>query len=299
MTFVQRKISVTITLMNGQFGNGGNSKTIAAQDTPDGVDTSAPWVSAHINSAGGAFGSQMQLAIYGMSLSDMNQMSTIGKQLNYMSSQNKISVQAGDSQSGMSLVFSGAIFFAFVDASNPPDVCLRLTATPGGVANAQTATPISIVGSGDLHAMMNNLASQIGFGFEGNGINAKIATPYLWGSVGAQIKQVAQAAGVEHILDRGTLAIWQPGGARGLAPVSIAPPDLVTSPAFNQAAVIMKTIFRPAVQNGGTINLQTMLTPACGKWTVTSVQHDLEANMPNGKWFTHVRASGFTSGTTP
>jgi len=301
MAFIQRKVSVAITLANGNFQGGGNSKTIAAQDTPDGIDTSAPWISAHINSAGGVFGSQMQLAIYGMSLSDANQLSTVGKQLFQMSTQNHVTVQAGDAQSDMQLVFSGNISFAYVDAAAPPNVCLRILAVPGGAAAAQQADPVSISGAGDLQTIMNGFASQISFGFEGNGVNKKIATPYLWGSVGAQIKQAAQAGGVEHILDRDKLAIWEPGTARGLATVSLAPPQLIGYPAFSQADVMCKSIFNPQFQNGGTLALQSSLTPACGNWIIHSVQHNIEANMPNGKWETHIKASwpGGAGSTTP
>ncbi len=94
MSFIQRKIAVMISLANGEFGSGGNSKTIAAQD---GVDINAPRVSCHIDAPGGPAGSTMAMAIFGMSLSDMNQLSTIGRQLNYMS-HNLITVEAGDDQ---------------------------------------------------------------------------------------------------------------------------------------------------------------------------------------------------------
>ena len=298
MAFIQRKISVTINLANGQFGSSGNSKTIQARD---GIDTNAPRITAHIDAPGGPAGSTMALAIYGMSLSDMNQMSTVGKQLNYMS-QNTVTVMAGDDQSGMSLVFKGIILFAFVDANQQPQVCLRLTARPGGYADAQTIPPTSIGGPADVATLMAQLASKGGFGFEGNGVSVKITRPYLWGSVGAQIRQLAQAGCVEHILDRGTLAIWNPGSTRGLAAVTLGPtttPPMIDYPAFNQASVNVRSIFNPNVQNGGKLILQTSLTPAAGTWTITSVSHQIEANQPGGKWETAIRAAGIQSGDTP
>ncbi len=201
----------------------------------------------------------------------------------------------------MALVFIGNILFAFVDANAQPQVCLRLTARPGGLADAQTIPPTSIDGSADLATLMAKLANQGGFGFEGNGVSVKITRPYLWGSVGAQIQQLARAGGVEHIIDRGNLAIWSPGSTRGLAAVTLGPttdPKMIGYPAFNQASVNCRSIFNPNVQNGGTLILQTSLTPAAGKWTITAVSHQIETNMPRGKWETAIRASGIQSGDT-
>ncbi len=297
MAFIQRKITIQISFANGQFQGGGNSKTIAAAD---GTDKNAPRISCHIDAPGGPAGSTMAAAIYGMSLSDMNQMSTVGKQLNYMS-QNTITVTAGDDQSGMSLVFKGIILFAFVDANAQPQVCLRLTARPGGYADAQTIPPTSIGGSADLATLMAKLANQGGFGFEGNGVNVKISRPYLWGSVGAQIQQLARAGGVEHIIDRGNLAIWSPGSTRGLAAVTLGPttdPVMIGYPAFSQAGVSCRSLFNPNIQNGAPLILQSSLTPACGKWTIIHPSHQIEANTPRGKWESAIKASGIQSGDT-
>ncbi len=301
MTFVQRKISVQITLQNGNFSNGGNTKTIAAQDTPSGVDTNAPRISARINAAGGVFGSQMSIAIWGLPLSDMNQLSTVGKQLTYMSANNKITVNAGDgTNANLPLLFSGRISFAYVDAAAPPNVCLRLTATPGAALNTQNNDSISIGGVGDFDTIGRQLATAGGFDFENNNVTAKFATPYLWGSVGDQIKQLIKAAGVEHILDLNTFAVWNPGSYRtALAPITLAPPQLKGYPKFSQACVDCESIFNPAFRIGGKFNLQTSLTPAAGVWATQSVHHDVEANMPGGKWFTAIRGVGIQSGTTP
>lgn len=300
MSFVQRKITAVISLANGQFGNGANSKTVSASD---GVDTNAPWISCHINNAGGAFGSQAQITIYGMSLSDMLQLSTIGSQMGLMNRQNHITISAGDDVTGMPLVFSGNIFFAFVDGQDQKNMCLRITAVPGGAADAQTVNSYSLPVSGDVTGMLSNLASQGNFTFEPNNVTGlQISKPYLWGSVGTQIKQVVQAAGIEHIIDKDNLAVWKPGTARGLPVVTLGPntdPVMIGYPAFNQAAVICRSMFNAQIQNGGTLALQTSLKPAVGNWAIVSTQHQIDANIPGGKWETHIQASGFKAGTTP
>ncbi|MGJ2639725.1 hypothetical protein ACR8HR_22490, partial [Salmonella enterica subsp. enterica serovar Paratyphi A] len=61
----------------------------------------------------------MQMAIYGLPLSLMNQLSNVGRDLN-KSLLNTITVQAGDDEMGMHLVFQGQIFRAFVDARAMP-----------------------------------------------------------------------------------------------------------------------------------------------------------------------------------
>ena len=298
MAFIQRKISVTITLANGNFQGGGNTKTIAAAD---GVDINAPWISCHINSVGGAFGSQAQVAIYGMPLSDMNQMSTVGKQMGLMNKQNHITISAGDDVNGMSLVFSGNIYFAFVDGKDMKNLCFRITTCPGGAANAQNVTPYSLPASGDAAVILGHLADLGNFTFEPNNVTGmQISAPYFWGSIGTQIKQVVQAVGVEHIIAMDNLAVWKPGTTRGLATVSLGPDTgLISYPAFSEAAVIARSIFNPAFQNGGKLALQTSLSPAVGFWCITSLQHQIAANMPGGQWETHIQASNIMGGANP
>ncbi len=79
---------------------------------------------------GGETQATAELAIFGLPLDMMNQLSVVGTQINAIA-KNSITVEAGDDESGMHLVFAGNIINAFVDANNMPNVCLRVSASPG------------------------------------------------------------------------------------------------------------------------------------------------------------------------
>jgi hypothetical protein len=287
MTFTSRQISVSFSMANGSFEGGGNTATLTGLR-----------ISARIDGPGGLTGMTLSMAIFGMPLSMMNQLATVGRQIGYIG-KNQITVMAGDAVSGMQLVFQGIITFAYTDGQSQPNVCFRVEAAPGALANVTPMAPTSIKGTGDAAEMLQKMAQQGGFSFENNGVKVKLSNPYISGSIGAQIKNLAQSAGIEHIIDRGTLAIWNPGSVRSASTVSIAPPTMVGYPAFNQAAVVVKTVFNPGIVNGAKINIQSDITPACGDWSVIHVTHEIESMMPRGKWFTLLQAVQIGSNVTP
>ena len=119
MSFAQQLINVQFNMANGQFSDGGGNSYLAK----------GLRCRVHIENAGGASNFQMELAIYGLPLSVMNQLSTVGTRA-FKMYKNSICVEAGD-ENGMTLIFGGAITTAFVDAEGMPDVAFRVAASPG------------------------------------------------------------------------------------------------------------------------------------------------------------------------
>jgi hypothetical protein len=297
MTFVQRQIQVSFSMATGNFQGGGNQASISASSSGT-YDPNIPRISARVFGLGGESGLTLSMAIWGMPLSQMNQLSTVGTQIHYIG-QNSVTVMAGDAISGMSLVFSGIITSAFVDAQSQPQVCFRVEAAPGATANVQNSAPTSVKGQVDAAQLMGQVVQKAGFQFQNLGVNnVKLRNPYLWGAIGNQIKMLARHGGFEHIIDRGTVYIWPAQGQRS-SNVFLSPQtSMVGYPMFNQANVIVKSIFNPQIVNQGSITVQSDLTPACGTWNVVNVTHEIDANMPRGKWFT-ITEAGPTGSPTP
>lgn len=135
MAFTQKLIDVQLNLANGQFQGGGNTVTVSGLR----VSFTGTFV-------GGQEQGTAEISIYGLPLQLMNQMSTVGTQLN-LQNKNNVAVLAGDAETGMSVVFEGTIFSAFVDAQAMPDVAFRIYAKPGLYHAVVPATPISVRGS--------------------------------------------------------------------------------------------------------------------------------------------------------
>ena len=288
MALIERLMTVQIALANGVFAGGGNSITLKGLR-----------MSCRITIPGGATMSQLEGVIYGVPLSVMNQLSTVGKQLDRQA-KNTIVVMAGDAQSGQSLVYSGTLFSAYVDAQNMPQVGFRVSGMEGHYEAIKPVAPTSVEGSGDVSTIMQGLAGQMGLTFENSGVKVKINNPYLSGSARMQVLTLAKHAGIEHVINCGKLAIWMPGQPRqGTSSMFSAATGMVGYPAFNQASVIVKKVFDPTAVLGGQIQVQSDLTPACGAWLSKNVTHDLEVLVPHGRWFTTIEATPIVGATDP
>lgn len=274
MSFTEKFINVQFTLANGSFGKGKNN-----QATVTGYR-----VTAQILNAGGPTQSTMSLAIYGLPLDLMNQLSTVGNQA-FKMYKNSITVEAGDVGSDATLVFAGDIINAFVDANAMPQVCFRVYAAPGRYYAMKPATALSIQGSADAAGLMQNLASQMEFGFENAGVNVRLSNPYFSGSLWTQALSIAKNGGFDMAVDRGTMVIVPADKTRDGTFLISPQTGMAGYPSFNQANVVVTALFNPAVKYLGEIEIQSDLTAACGKWKVNRLEYQLEALVPNGRWF--------------
>jgi len=231
-----------------------------------------------------------EVSLYGMTLSDMNALTTLGTQINQFS-KNPVTIQAGDAN-GMSLVFQGTVQAAFVDAQAMPEVCFRFTALAGGAEARMKAQPTSVQGAGDVATIGQQLAQKMGLAFEGNNVNVKLQNLYLPGSLRQQAAMLAEHAGVTWVIERGVLAMWIPGQGRQTASSSnILSKDtgMVGYPAYGSpTSIIVNCLFRPELRQGDKVTVQSELTPACGTWEIMRIDAELEALTPHGKWFSQL-----------
>ncbi len=275
MAFTKKRLRISLSLANGIFANGGNSAILEGYRC-----------SVQINYAGSPGMGVANIAIYGLSLSEMNQLTTLGTQIFFMN-QNRIAIEASeDDGNTYAQVFSGTINTAYPDGQSMPDVALRIMATAGGYESVQKIPPTTINGTGDVATLMGQLAGQAGLSFENNSVNIKLSNPYLFGSVRDQMLSLAKAAGIGWIIELGICAIWKLGQPRQVGTTFISPETgLVGYPAFNQAGIVVTTKFLPTLRFGAQITVQSDFTAACGSWNIYNLTYDLESNVPKGKWF--------------
>ena len=283
--FSEKKIDVTFNLAQGQFEGGGNTATVTGLR-----------VSASITNHGGAEQSMATLAIFGMPLSLMNQLTNVGTKY-AVSHLNGILIYAGDAD-GMTLVFAGSIYNAFVSAQGMPEVFLQVIAQVGYFFKMKPVPALSIKGSSDVATMMAGLAKQMGLAFENAGVTAKLANAYYWGTAWQQAGAIAKDAGIDWIIDKTTLVITDPAkGRTGDVPLISATTGMVGYPAFNTNQVIVTALFNPAVKYMGKVEIKSDLTGANGRFIVQDLVYDLESLTPHGRWFMTITA--YTAGDTP
>lgn len=247
--------------------------------------------------AGGNFTLQeCDLVIYGMTLAHMNQLSTLGWKVDPSGGgkvgADGLEVYAGDNTGSFSLVYKGTVYVAYSDFQGGPNIPFHVIAQSGSNAAGMITKPISVNNkSADVAGIMSQIAGNAGLQFENNGVNVKIAYPYLPGTPKDQAYQLAKHAGINITIDKGKLAIWpQSGNRQGSATVSPTT-GLVGYPAWSSEGIKLKMLYNPDLQLGGQITVQgSAITPANGTWTISRLEHNLQAFTPNGEWFSTVQA---------
>lgn len=281
MSFATKRIELTFSLGEGTFGETGSSV----------VTLSGLRSSAQIQQAGGASMGKLTLRARGMTLSMMNQLSALTTQV-MMLRKNSITISAGDDVSGMAVIFAGEIAEAWVDANSSPDVSFHVGAFAGLLQAVQPIAPTSYPGHADCATIMSGLATLMGLKFEGNGVSVQLSTPYFPGSPRDQVMRCADAANINWLIENGTLAIWPKGGSRGGA-ISLISADtgMIGFPTFNGTGIGVTTLFNPTIAFGQTVEVQSALTVACGKWFVCALAHNLESETPGGAWMTQFQGA--------
>lgn len=281
-TFVKRLIDVEIGLGQGDHGLGGTQTT----------RFSGPRVSAQIVRNGMPGNSHATIRLYGLSLDDMNSISSLGKPIIY-DRNNTVTLFAGNAIDGMSVVYYGTIYEAWADFDGAPEITLNVNAVSGLIDAMKPIAPASYSGSVDAATIMAGLAVQLGYHFENNGVSVILSNPYYPGTARDQIDACATEANIFAALDGNgagtTLAIWPKDGSRG-GVIPLISPDtgMVGYPGYMAGGLNIRAIYNNAIRFGGQVKVQSSLKTACGTWTVNRLVHNLESQKPHGAWFTEI-----------
>lgn len=278
---VTRKINITFQLGTGSFGTDGSDK----------VEITGLRTSAVITKAGGASMSTLELQVWGMPLDTMQKLTVLNKLAYAQERDNTVTLIAGDDESGLGVVFTGTIKEAWADASNAPDVLFTVSAFSGGLDAVKPVAPVSYQGSVSVDTVLGSIAAQMTppHTLENSGVQVTLDNPYLPGTLRDQALAVARAARCNMLIDEQVLAIWPLGETRGSLTLDIsAETGLVGYPQFTQNGIALSVLFTPSLVFGQTIKVTSALAAANGSWVVAAVQHNLDAELPGGQWFTRV-----------
>ena len=290
MTFVERRLTTSIALGEGSYGESGFDTV-----TLDGYR-----MTAAIEKNGIPAMNMAVLRVYGMDPSLMNRLSRVGVVPTAVRN-NVVTVMAGDLGGTQSLAFAGVLMDAWADYGGAPEVSFNITASTGYLQNMKPVLPSSYPGPTDVVTIMQNLANVMGYTLENNfggpsGI--VLSSPYLPGTARPQAIAAAAAADIFLVLedDDGIMAIFPKSGARATAIPLIQPPpygEMVGYPSYIGPGLIqVKMLYNPGVRFMGNVRIQnSIVTPANGLWRVTKLTHSLSSQMPDGDWFTSIVAN--------
>jgi hypothetical protein len=282
MPFTHKQIAVSFELGEGSFGESGS----------DAIKLSGPLrAAAEITATGGPAYSTCHLAIYGMTLSHMNKLSTLGMRVAIMR-KNVLTVEAGDVGGGLSVAYRGQIIDAWGDFNAQPEVAFYVNAGAGALAALKPIPVTTYNGLADVATIMKGLASQAGLGFTNDGVASHLIDPYFPGTIREQMRRCAEAAGINwDDSDGKTLAIWPSGGFRGGdIPIISADTGMIGYPSFTQSGIELTTLYNPSINFGQRIKVKSSLTAANGTWYIQGITHSLQSEMPGGEWNSRIVA---------
>jgi hypothetical protein len=277
-TFLDRQLEVTITLGTGTFG----------ADVGDTVTLSGFRMFADMSAPCGETMGTLQMRIYGLSESLMNQLTDIGP-IVQVKEKNKIQLAAGDKTNGLAVIFTGTIFSAWADYNSAPEVPFNIIANIGLDIALTPVTPTSYVMAADVVQIMSKMASEAGLQFNNSGINGlTLRNPYFDKDLYTQIKNCAIAANINYKIESGTLTIWPKNGyVAGLKPLISADTGMVGYPSLSSQGMSVKTLFNRDIAIGGLVEVQSSLKPATGDFVVYMYTHNLSCIVPGGPWYTN------------
>ncbi len=284
MTYARRTIDLVFKLGTGDFGEGG-SDTVTLYGLRVAVD---------IQLTGGPSYGTASIRAFGVPLSVMNKLSTLG-QLYPDIRKNTVTVIAGDDVNGKSAVFTGQISEAYANFEAAPDTMFSVSAFPALLDALRPLPATSTSTSTDAATIMAGIASQMGYLFENNGVQSQLPPSYLPGTGRQQAEALARAGGFDLIFDDQatagrTLAIIPRNGVRGGAIPRIAPDTgMVGYPAYAQNCMIVTSLYNPNVVFNGAVQVESSIPAATGRFRVYELSHELSCETPGGPWFTRMR----------
>ena len=276
----KKQLRFVITLGTGKFGSS-NNDTVTLQGFR---------ATAEIDKAGGMMMGTLKAKIYGVKQADMNSITTLQwKPQTWIP--NTVEVFAIDG-TAETLIFAGNIVNAWADYQGMPDVFLHIQAQAAFFNALKAIPPRSFKGPIDTPSVMAQIAADLGYTFENNGVTTQLTDLYLPNTGLEQAKDLARAAGCDLYLDDKVLAITPPNVPRkALIPVISPTSGLIGYPTFDGVGVNFQALFNPGVTFGGSIKLETDVQQAAGEWIVTSVAHRLESEKPGGAWYSTIRGN--------
>ena len=280
MSFTRRHIDLTFQL--GQGDNG--------LDGYETLKVSGLRTKVELSHAGGPSLGHINAKVYGLPLDMMNKLSPIirNKNGNINLVWNHLIIDAGDDLVGMSTIFEGQITMASIDMASNPESSLDITGFAGASQTAQAVEPSPYPDHASVEDIMKDLSNHGKLnGVDYNGDTVTLYTPYLSGTVWDQIKAVAEAADLQYTIERDKIILWPRNGHREVPTINISPTTGMMGYPTNWGiggGVQVTMVFNPNLVLGGLVHVESQLAFANADFVTFNIGHELESEMPNGRW---------------
>jgi len=208
-----------------------------------------------------------------------------------------VQVLAGDDPNNLDIAFQGEVSDSFAAFKSPPHQYLHIEAIEGYYPSLKPSRTRSYQTAIDANVIFSDLASEMGYVLENNGVMAQISTPYLYGSAMDQAGNLAKSLNLEFGVDNGIMFIANKNQPRkGNAPLLTPSTGMKEYPTYAKKILSVESLYIPHLKLGGLFVIQdSKVSNANGTWRITGIKHHLESENPSGPWFTHLKSAPQTN----
>lgn len=240
---------------------------------------------------------------------------------------NTVMVEAGDDETGLSTVYYGIISEAFADFMSAPEPAFQVTSHSVQAPNTTIVPAQSYPEGTALASILSNIAAVAGYTFVNYGVNVRLPRAmYLHGTLSDQVEQLSAAFKFIYNIRTGAvdtgntttsgadqspryeITIWSQNLSdlvQKTMPKISARTGLIGYPTYNSSGVSFTTEFDRRIQFMEPVEIdsqylpeawvnnhggQVAPMPANGAWMPITVSHQLDSEIPQGRWFTTVDA---------
>jgi hypothetical protein len=284
-SFVRRQLRATFTLGGTGAVFPGTNNNVLIVGGENGLR-----ISAQVQGTA-RLAAQLSLSVQGMKRADMDAI-TIAWSQPPIVFDHFVLLEANNGN-GWAKVFSGTIIEAQPEYRGAPDTYLSLAAVVGYFQKIAPVEPRSYTETVDIGLVAGDIAEAMGFQFVNGGADAVLAGPiYLHGTLVDQLDTACQMAGCDYYLANNTVTITPRGqpiagrdGGRALAKDT----GLIGYPVYERTGLNVQAFYQPAFNMGMPLDIESIVPSATGRWYPYSLKHQLDANIPDGKWQTDMK----------
>jgi hypothetical protein len=171
-------------------------------------------------------------------------------------------VEAGDDQSGLTMIFGGQILKAMPTFNQQPDVSLFVVGVSSRILQLKPVPPNTFDGTTDAARSPQTIIKPAGLTLENNGVDVKLRSPYFPGATWDQIRSLCRAADCffAHDLGQERLRDLAPDDHRQGEPVVISPTTgMIGYPRIHLASIKVRTLFNPSLVVGPRFKVESQL----------------------------------------
>lgn len=248
-------------------------------------------VSVLSNYGNGAIHPTANITIYGLPMGKIDKIIRIRWGSNEMLL-SKVKIEVAEESEEFKPFYHGVITFARLDTSNAPDIALIIESILTEDEKQKLVSGSDFEEGTKLADAVEQLATEMGYQFEDNGVKTVLSYTSLNDTNLAKIQKLCDDYGVSLYIENRLIAIAPKGYPRKIAKPIISPSNgLLSYPTSTVQGVNFKCLYNPLIRFGGLLEIKdSIVKMANGDWHVIGLRTHLESNMPNGEWSMEVNA---------